>query len=261
MQEDENRQIRRLLSAGEWFGGLPPALQELIVSRSTVRKFGKGQVLSVEESVPRALFAVLEGHVHVVREIGTGDEGLLHVGEVGFWFGEFALLTGKPTVVTILAGSPVRALVLPKAQFDRILSEEPRYYRAFAALVFDRYAALVRAIAEIRELAPEARLRSRLVAMARLQDQDRRDAGPASFPLSQADLARMVGVSRQTLNSILGSLAQAGLIELGFRRIRVLDLARLADPSGAKDPVERSDTHTPRPGSSEPPRARGGRVV
>jgi CRP-like cAMP-binding protein len=40
--------------------------------------------------------------------------------------------------------------------------------------------------------------------------------------LSQVELASMVGLSRQRLSTLLGRLAAQGLIEVGFRRIRVL---------------------------------------
>ena len=245
---------------GEWFGGLPPALQELILSRSVVRKYAKGQVISIEESVPKGLFAVLEGQVHLVREISTGDEALMQVGEPGYWFGEFAMLTGRPTVVTAVAHSPVRALVLSKAQLDRILAEDPRYFQAFATLIFDKYGALVRVFAELRDLAPESRLRARLAAMARLQMRAESGAAPVSLAVSQADLARMVGVSRQTLNVLLGKLREVGLVEVEFRRIRVLDAARLADPRGEVDPTARGGANAQQRASSEPTRASGERI-
>ena len=44
---DEQQQIHRFLSSGEWYGGLPAALQALILSRSVVRKYAKGQVISL----------------------------------------------------------------------------------------------------------------------------------------------------------------------------------------------------------------------
>jgi DNA-binding Lrp family transcriptional regulator len=61
-----------------------------------------------------------------------------------------------------------------------------------------------------------------------------------SLAVSQADLARMVGVSRQTLNALLGRLSKAGLIEVGFRRIRVRDAARLVDPNAPLTETERA---------------------
>jgi CRP/FNR family transcriptional regulator, cyclic AMP receptor protein len=236
------------------------ALQQLILSRSVVRKFAKGQVISVEDSVPKGLFAVLEGQVHLVREVGTGDEALMHVGEPGYWFGEFAVLTGRPTVATVLAHTPVRTLLLSKAQFDRIVADDPRHYEAFARLALDRYAILIRAFAELRDLAPEPRLRGRLAAMARVRQQDRPSAAPVSLAVSQGDLARMVGVSRQTLNALLGKLRQEGLIEVEFRRIRVLDLARLADPHDGMEPAARAGASVRGVAANEVPRARSERT-
>jgi len=260
VQADEQQAIQRFLSAGEWFGGLPAPLQQLILSRSVVRKFAKGQVISMQDSAPKGLFAVLEGEVHLVREVGTGDEALMHVGEPGYWFGEFAVLTGRPTVVTVLAHSPVRTLLLSKAQFDRIVADDPRHYEAFARLALDRYAILIRVFAELRDLAPEPRLRGRLAAMARVQLQDRPSAAPASLAVSQADLARMVGVSRQTLNAILGKLRQQGLIEVEFRRIRVLDPARLAELHDAMEPTARAGANVRGVAASEASRARSERT-
>jgi CRP-like cAMP-binding protein len=240
VDSDRRNEIQRFLSAGEWFGDLAPALQDLILSRSIVRKYAKGQVISVEESPPDFLFAVLEGTVYAVRDVGGGEESLIHVGEPGFWYGAAHLLTGSPTVATLLAHTPVRALILSKAQFDRILAEDPRHYAAFAKLALDRYRVLVSMLAELRDLAPEARLRGRLASLAKLRMQDRRHAGAVSLAVSQADLARMVGVSRQTLNALLGRLSRAGLIEVGFRRIRVLDAARLGDPNAPPAETERA---------------------
>ena len=259
LDNDKKTEIHRFLSTGEWFGGLSAPLQDLILSRSIVRKFAKGQVISVEESPPDFLLAVLEGTVYVVRDVGGGEEALIHVGEPGFWYGAAYLLTDTPTVATVLAHTPVRALVLSKAQFDRILAEDPRHYPAFARLALDRYRMLVTMFAEIRELAPEARLRARLAALAKLRLQDRRHSGAVSLTVPQADLARMVGVSRQTLNVLLGQLSKAGLIEVGFRSIRVLDAARLADPNAppAESPRGARDARrTP----VRPARAEGGSV-
>lgn len=259
MDDDKKGEIQRFLSAGEWFGSLAAPLQDLILSRSTVRKFAKGQVISVEESPPDFLLAVLEGTVYVVRDVGGGEEALIHVGEPGFWYGAVYLLTGSPTVATLLAHTPVRALILSKAQFDRILAEDPRHYPAFARLALDRYRVVVGMLAELRELAPEARLRGRLVALAKLRMQDRRHSGAVSLAVSQADLARMVGVSRQTLNVLLGRLSKTGLIEVGFRRIRVLDAARLADPNAPPPDSPRGAREAGR-APRRPARAEGGGI-
>ena len=260
MNADEQQQIHRFLSAGEWYGGLPGPLQELILARSVVRKYAKGQMISLEASAPKGLYAVLDGMVHCVREVGDGEEALIHVCEPGFWFAEYAALTGKATIGAFLAHTPARVLLLPKVQLDRIVAEEPRYYEAFARLALDRYAVLVRMLTEVRDLTPEARLRGRLVLLAQMRAKERPQSGAVSLAVSQADLARMVGISRQTLNTLLGSLSKAGLIEVAFRRIRVLDAARLADPSAAAEEATRGARDEKRRAVREASRAGSERI-
>jgi CRP-like cAMP-binding protein len=41
--------------------------------------------------------------------------------------------------------------------------------------------------------------------------------------VTQEDLSKMLGVYRSTLRPILNKLAKSGAIELGYRRIRVID--------------------------------------
>ena len=72
-------------------------------------------------------------------------------------------------------------------------------------------------------------------------------------------LSQAVGVSRQTLNALLAKLGQAGLIDVGFRRIRVLDVDRLADSNAPLIETEcavRQARRTPH----QPARAGGSRV-
>lgn len=249
MDERALGNIEQFLAAGEWFGSLSAPLRQRVLALCVVRKYDRGQVISVEESAARGLHAVLEGQVHLVRDIGGGDEGLVHVAEPGFWFGEFALLTGRLTVVTAVAHTPARLLFLSKAKFDALVTEDPRLYPKFAQLVFDRYALLLRAIVQGHDMDPEARLRQRLAMLGALRARDRPEAGPPTLAISQANLAKMVGISRQTLNTMLGALQRQGLIELGFKSIRVLDAARLV--AFVADPAERTKGPSRRPGQRQ----------
>ncbi len=241
----EQQSLINRLSQGSWFGRMPQALRERVITHSSVRSYDKGQILSLEGSPPKGLFAVLEGQVQLVAAMGTGDEALVHVGGPGFWFGEFGVLTGNQTVVTAIAHTPARALLLPKSQFDFIVEEDPRSFRYFAELIFERYAVLLRAFADIQESTPDVRLRRRLAALVHLQRADRTEHGHVALDVTQADLSRMVGVSRQTLNRLLGQLQERGLIELGFRKITVPDPHRLGEVA-AEPETEIAVSNVPR---------------
>jgi DNA-binding transcriptional MocR family regulator len=135
----------------------------------------------------------------------------------------------------------------------------PRHFRAFAELALKHYAFLFRFLAEASGLAPEGRLRTRLAGLAELRRREQGTSGPIDVTVSQADLATMVGVSRKTLNTLLAHLQARGLIEVGFRRIRVLDEARLRadrEPDGSRpaSPPAHIAPQPKRPAGRSPPR-------
>ncbi len=227
MTPKANPAILQFLRQGAWFAMLPVPLQELIVDRSIARCYRADQAISLEESAPTGLFVVLEGRVRVARTMPNGDEALYTVGEPGFWFGELALLAAQKTAVSVTATAPTRALLLTKAGFDRIVEDDPRNYRWFALLLAERYAAVLRGLADAYRLAPLDRLRARLAEEIALHRSARPVAGAVLLSLSQTDLAGMIGVSRQTLNKLLHGLQREGLVDVGYRHIRVLEPARL----------------------------------
>lgn len=208
---------------GKWFGSLPEALQVAILDRSRERGFGPGEFIIREGEPGKGLFGLLEGRTRHTRSVGDADEVLMHIGEPGLWFGEYPLLSGQPAIGSIAADGAVRTLFLPKAAFDRIVEDEPRYYRAFNLLLCERFALSFRLLAEARGLPPEDWLHRRLAGVAEVQG--RAAAAPAAqttLAMSQTELANMVGVSRQTLNVLLSRLQARGLVEIGYRKIRLL---------------------------------------
>jgi CRP/FNR family cyclic AMP-dependent transcriptional regulator len=227
MIADAHPSLLRVLRQGAWFASLPALQQEAIVRGSVLRTYRKGRVISLEDSAPKGIFVVLEGRVRVVRTLAGGDEALLHVGELGFWFGEYAVVTGNNTLVTVIADTDTRVLMLSKTRFDRMVAGEPRFYKGFASLMAERYALLLRLLAEAHLLTPECRLRGRLLEAMEYSQREHLRPGSIWLHLSQSDLAGMIGVSRQTLNELLKNLQAEGLIEVGFRRIRVTDPSRL----------------------------------
>ena len=211
------------LGRGPWFGGLPAALQALILAHSRQRSYRRGEFLIREGEPGKGMHALLQGRTRHVRSVGDGGEVLLHIGEPGIWFGEYPLLCGQPTIGSVVADTSVRTLFLPKEAFDRIVDAEPRYYRAFNLLLCERFALSFRLLAEARGLPPEEWLRQRLAGVAEVQGRDTAVAeGPTTLTMSQTELANMVGLSRQTLNVLLARLQARGLVEIGYRKVRLL---------------------------------------
>ena len=136
--------------------------------------------------------------------------------------------TESDAAVTAIAMTSVQTFLLPKAVFDRIIDEEPRYAPHFARIVLARIPILVRHLAASLRLSPDHRLRLRLADLADTKRAQTTTDGPAALlDRSRSELAEIIGLSRQKLNRRLKRLEEEGWGELAPRRIRVLDAGGL----------------------------------
>jgi CRP-like cAMP-binding protein len=139
--------------------------------------------------------------------------------------GQLAVMEPSTTVVTVTAYRDSEVLFLPARGFERIVADDPAAFRCFYGITADHVRTLLRLTAELLLLPTAARLAARLGLMC---DDLPPSERPPVIEVTQADLAVMLGVSRQRLNTSLQTLARAGAIETRSRRIVVLDRDRLA---------------------------------
>lgn len=101
------------------------------------------------------------------------------------------------------------------------MHEEPRWLRHFAELLAERFATAFRAYAEAQAFSSDEWVYARLQLVAQVE----REHGATSprIHLSQAHLASMVGVSRQSLNAALARLKRRGLVRVGFRMVELVE--------------------------------------
>ena len=214
--------LGELLRRGRWFNDLPPDLQHRILAVSRIRDFARGEVIALQGAQPAALSVVLAGAVKLVRQARQGDEALLYICEPGFWFGEYGVLTCESILVTAIAKTRTRLLILPKSEIDSIVTGQPLYFRHFAMLAILRTSAYLKAYIHATSLEPEARLRGQLYVLSQMKMDELGARPPVELPYSQSELSSLVGVSRQTINQLLQTLAAKGLVQLGFGRVLVL---------------------------------------
>lgn len=227
MDTSEKKAALELLRLGRWFGSLPSELQELILDHCLVRRCSSGQVLVVEDTNPVGMFAVLEGQVAITRQIGTDHDFFIHLCMPGFWFAETGLFNRRYAGTTVTCRSPCRLLLLPIAGFDRIVEQQPDYYRRFTELYVDRYAVLFRLLGQARFLSPREFLRVRLADLVDINRLKGSEGQVAELVMTHADVGNLIGTARQTAGRLLEELEAEGLIERAFRTIRIPDTERL----------------------------------
>jgi len=94
---------------------------------------GLDEVLAEQGRVGHEFFVVLDGHVSVLD--GRNQIAQLHRGD---FFGEIALLDGRPRTATVRADGITRLLVVGHREFNALMDEFPGVRQAVLAELAER---------------------------------------------------------------------------------------------------------------------------
>jgi CRP-like cAMP-binding protein len=224
------RPVLEALVTIPFFAGLDPVALERVAAGMRSRRFRRGEVIFHIGDPGDALFVMVVGEVKISLPSETGEEAILATLKSGDVFGELALLDGAPRSATATAISATETVVLPRDRFRELIATEAGVRDALLASIAGELRRLTTHVEELHFLDITGRLASRLARLAgesgaaRLADGSIRLAGP----LTQGDLAAMIGCTRQSVNKLLGMFSDDKLIRLERDRIVILDLDGLA---------------------------------
>ena len=186
------------------------------------RRIPHGVVIVRQGEAVTCLFLVTAGAVRLASVTASGREvvvGLLCGGDL---FGESALL-GHPSPVRAQAVGPTTVLALPISSLRAILERNPETAEQLLRLIAAR---LHRTSAALED-ALSADVPTRVVGRLRDLATHHGVPGPAGvrlrIPLTQDELARMVGASREAVNRTLGALTSRGLLRTEGRTVVIKD--------------------------------------
>jgi len=216
------RDFKDFLRNGRWFGGLPEGLQDRLLGAGALRDLAAGERLFSRGDAPDGLYAVLDGAIRVSGVAGSGKEALLTLIEPPSWFGEISVFDRQPRTHDAFAESEARVVHVPEVALDRILGDEPRWWRDLGLLLTSKLRLTLAAMEEIAVLPLGARLARRLLRMA--EGYGERAHQQRTVQVSQEELASMLSTSRQTANQLLKDLEARAIIRLSYCAIEILDL-------------------------------------
>jgi len=218
------------------FSGLDDASLDLVGGALRPRRFRRGETIFHAGDPGEALFIVASGQVKITLPADDGSEPaiLTTIGAGGF-FGELAVLDGAPRSATAVALDAVSTHVLRRDAFDRLVDEQPPLRRALLAALAGEIRRLTAQVEDLHFLDLPGRLARHLLRTLP-QDatgDDRETTPPARevrlpWPYTQAELAGMIGGSRQTVNRLLADFVAAGLLRFDGDDLVIPDAARLA---------------------------------
>ena len=210
------------------FSSLEPRDLEPLLPHLRERHFRRGQILFMEGEIGSQVYFVLTGQIKLSTTLPTGEEQIVN------WFGpydsfaETLLLESGPYPATAEATVDSQVLILNNERIAGILVENPRIA-----------VSLVRTLNKRLRLSQEyiriltSRSAAGVVAALLL-----RLAKPSEIPgepifvdatLTNRDLAKMAGTSRECVNRALNNWKRIGILRLQGDRLEILKPQELAD--------------------------------
>jgi CRP-like cAMP-binding protein len=223
----------------DWLAGLSELESEHLLSRSTSKEWGRGEIVFGPASTPRSVYLLEKGLVRIFRVGEQGGEVTLGYVRPGEVFGELEAISDRARESFAQAIRPSLVWRIPIPELRRLMGSSP-YLAVHIAEQMERRFKRVESRVESLALR-DLRSRLGLVLVELAEDFGREVGGEVliDLPLSQHDLATLVGASRQSVNQCLRDLHARQRIAYRKRRIALLDLAALRREAARETGVPR----------------------
>lgn len=212
-----------LLLQTAFFAETPPEVLRAICAQAQIRNLQRGDVLFNEGEVPDALFVVLSGRIAIA--IGNkpldSRESMLALMETGDLFGELGMLDSGPRSAMARAIETSSVLCIPYAPVLEQIRSTPNMLWGVTKLLATRLRVMDEVLADSVFLDVTGRTAKRLLELS---------AGKDEFvlPVTQEELAGMVGASRERVNKAIASFIRLGWLEQHDRQYKILMRDRLS---------------------------------
>jgi CRP-like cAMP-binding protein len=214
-------------------GRLPADSQEGLLALGGFREFTTGTPIMREGERTTFVAVLLSGWTKVTALTEDGGIALLAVRHGGDLVGEFAGIDALPRSATVTAVGLVVARVIKAAEFVAYQAADPVASAAISRSIVAKTRFSVRRRVEFAGCSAAVRVARVLVELDRAYGVDsgtgRRSLG---MPLTQPELAALVGAKDATVHKAVRALRDADIIEWGYRRITIRDLQALRAAAG-----------------------------
>jgi CRP/FNR family transcriptional regulator, cyclic AMP receptor protein len=165
--------------------------------------------------------------VKVTAASENGTETLLGIRASGDVVGELGVLGRRPRAATVTTCSTLTAHAIPAATFLAFLERRPQAWQAVSLMIADRLAWANRRRVDYAGHDVMVHIARVIVDLMDLYGCSSPDGGELGVSLSQPELGSLVGAGKDSAAKATKQLRDLGLIDTGYRKIIVLDDARL----------------------------------
>jgi CRP/FNR family transcriptional regulator, cyclic AMP receptor protein len=207
---------------------LSVASRERLVAAGSLLALERGGILCQRGDPGDAIFVVLEGEIEIQTNSAEGREVRYASFGPAAVVGEMAALDGGSRSTDMVAARRSRLWRIPREPLIEALRADPAASVALVAELARRLRLATAELEAVRTLDLGGRLAQLLLGSA---------ADKTLVPLTQTEIARRLGASREKVNRKLNAWAREGWVALAAAGVRLLDKEALAVETREKAPL------------------------
>lgn len=228
MTDPTERGVASSLRQCVLFEEVPEPLLGAVAESARRRRFRRGEVIFHRGDPGESVHVIGSGRVKITLSSAEGEEAILAILQAGDFFGELSLFDAGERSATAEAMDPTETMELSRSALNIVL-EDPVLRDRVLQRVTAEVLRLDRQVERLRFVDLTGRVAIHLADLGREQGR----AGPdgwilVTLPYRQADLAALVGGSRQGVNRALKELEGEGLLRVDGREFAIRDTELLA---------------------------------
>ncbi|MBV8832445.1 MAG: Crp/Fnr family transcriptional regulator [Acidobacteriaceae bacterium] len=209
-----------------------PEVTRLASLRRSTSLFTQGQIAD-------SLFFIEEGMVKTTRTNARGGRIILTIRGAGDLVGEEAAAEGESVYYSeaeILTNATV--FRIPRDVQSRCVASSPEWARAFVSYLISRNLALAEKVELLCLHDVEYRILHYLAELSGLV-KPAENGGGYQLPITQLELADLIGATRETTSTTLNQLERRGLIRLSRRMLTIQSPEQLRVAAQARAATEK----------------------
>jgi CRP/FNR family cyclic AMP-dependent transcriptional regulator len=189
------------------FADVPPHFLAELEKLSVQRKYPKNTVLVTEGDESTHMYIIRKGTVSAFLNNEDGRQVNLNYMHEGDYFGELALIDGKPRSASIMTITDCEILLVSRASVQDLIQKHPEFAMSLLCEVTRRVRELTDSVKDMALLDVYGRVSA---ALEKLSDDNKRIHNPK---VTHQDIANMVGSSREMVSRIMKQLLIGEYIE------------------------------------------------
>jgi len=222
-------ELRAVFDASTFVAALPPSERETLAAQTEVRRLAGGEALFHQGDAGERVYLLARGEVKLTQLTAAGEQVIVAILGAGDLFAAAVAFETTRYPVGAEALSACRLLAWHRDLLAALMARYPALSVEATRVISQRMWQLQERYRDLATLSVPVRLARQLGRLAERHGR-RRDDGSIELTvrLTRQDLAELAGTTLYTVSRLLSAWQEKGLVEVGRRRVAILDPAGLA---------------------------------